>query len=69
MSEETGFARREFGFGMGPVMIFPEIFLTGLETMGVILLTCTFLSPLRNLGSRFKGTLVKGQLIPSILGN
>ena len=69
MSDETGALTREDDFGIGPVVIFPEIFLTGWAITGVIRFTFTFLSPLRNLGSRFKGTFVKGQLMPSILGN
>ena len=65
---EDGAVIRLEDWGIGPV-IFPEILLAGRTTDGLILLTWTFFSPLRNLGNLFTGTFVNGQLMPSIFGN
>ena len=65
---ESGAVIRLVICGIGPVIL-PEIFLTGRATEGLILLTWTVFSPFKNFGSRLRGTLVKGQLIPSIFGN
>ena len=68
---EVRFPAMRFGdvLGIGAV-IWAEMFLTGrLPAAGRIWLTFNVFSPFKNLGSRFRGTLVNGQLIPSILGN